>query len=149
MMLTGSKSSATLKDRNEGIEGYWQSRRKAYQEMVDKLYTGYMERLIGVQQQQAQYWEHSQYMYSQPRYQNQNGDVYVDDHRNAEFYPQYHHMNDDFYYRYDDDDELTMMDNGEGSSDRNYETNSDGMSEGSSFMADIKITEDTSATIME
>ncbi|CAG8604060.1 218_t:CDS:2 [Funneliformis mosseae] len=117
MMLTGSKSSATLKDRNEGIEGYWQSRRKAYQEMVDKLYTGYMERLIGVQQQQAQYWEHSQYMYSQPRYQNQNGDVYVDDHRNAD--------------------------------DRNYETNSDGMSEGSSFMPDIKITEDTSATIME
>ncbi|CAI2165892.1 18055_t:CDS:2 [Funneliformis geosporum] len=95
--LTGSKSSATLKDRNEGLEGYWQSRRKGYQEMIDKLYTGYMERLIGVQQQQAQYWEHSQY---------------ID--RNL-----------------------------------NFETNSDGMSEGSSFMADIKITEDTSATIME
>jgi len=50
---------------------------------------------------------------------------------------------------YDDDyDEFMTMDNGEGSSDRNYETNSDAISEVSSFMAEVKITEDTSATIM-
>jgi len=46
-----------------------------------------------------------------------------------------------------DDDELMMMDNGEGSSDRNYdEMNSDEISEESSYTQDIKITEDTSIT---
>jgi hypothetical protein len=141
--LSSSKSSATLKDKNRGPQGYWQSRRKTYQEMIDKLYVKYMEKLIGVQQQQAQCWNwDSPYVYPQSRYQNRSsgvggGDVYVEDGRN----------NGEYYYHYDNE-EFMMMDNGEGSSDRNYETNSDGISEESSFTPDMKITEDT-ASIME
>jgi hypothetical protein len=149
--LSSSKSSAALKDRN-GPEGYWQSRRKTYQEMIDKLYVKYMERLVGVQQQQAQYyWDQSPYIYPQSRYQNKTGagggDVYIDGRNAAEYYHQYHQHNMNDYYD-DDYDEFMTMDNGEGSSDRNYETNSDGISEVSSFTPGIKITEDTSATIM-
>jgi predicted membrane protein len=137
--LLSSRSSATLKDKNRGLQGYWQSRRKTYQEMVDNLYVKYMERLVGAQQQQAQYWNwDSQYIYPQSRCQNKNGDVYVEDGRNSEYYHQY--ANEYDYY----DDEL---DNGEGSSDRNYdEMNSDEISEESSYTQDIKITEDTSIT---
>ncbi|GBB85572.1 hypothetical protein RclHR1_12070003 [Rhizophagus clarus] len=143
--LLSSKSSATLKDKNRGPQGYWQSRRKTYQEMIDKLYVKYMEKLIGVQQQQAQYWNYdSQYVYPQSRYQNRRGsEVYVEDGRNNVEYYHYNNMNG---YGYDYDDEL--LDNGEGSSDRNYETNSDGISEESCFTNDMKITEDT-ASIME
>jgi len=146
--LSSSKSSATLKDKNRGPQGYWQSRRKTYQEMIDKLYVKYMEKLVGVQQQQAQCWNwDSQYIYPQSRYQNRSivggGDVYAEDSRNNAEYYQYHHTNG-----YDYEDELMMMDIGEGSSDRNYETNSDGISEESSFTQDMKITEDT-ASIME
>ncbi|RIA95445.1 hypothetical protein C1645_803017 [Glomus cerebriforme] len=142
--ILSSKSSATLKDKSRGPQGYWQSRRKTYQEMVDKLYVKYMEKLIGVQQQQAQCWNwDSQYIYPQSRYQNKSGaggDIYVEDGRNTAEYYHYQHMNG-----YDYDDEL--MDNGEGSSDRNYETNSDGISEESSFTHDMKITEDTASII--
>ncbi|CAB4415093.1 unnamed protein product [Rhizophagus irregularis] len=146
--LLSSKSSATLKDKNRGPQGYWQSRRKTYQEMIDKLYVKYMEKLIGVQQQQSQCWNwDSQYIYPQSRYQNRNGsgggDVYVEDGRNNVEYYQYNNMNG---YGYGYDDEF-LMDNGEGSSDRNYETNSDGISEESSFTHDMKITEDTASII--
>jgi hypothetical protein len=143
--LLSSKSSATLKDKNRGPQGYWHRRRKTYQEMIDKLYVKYMEKLIGVQQQQAQYWNYdSQYTYPQSRYQYRSGigggDVYVEDSRNNVEYYHYNNMNG---YGYDYDD----MDNGEGSSDRNYETNSDGVSEESSFTHDMKITEDTASII--
>jgi len=144
--LISSRSSATLKDKNRGLQGYWQTRRKTYQEMVDNLYVKYMEKLVGTQQQQAQYWNwDSQYIYPQSRYQNKNGgDIYVEDGRNNEYYPQY---TNGYVY---DDDELMMMDNGEGSSDRNYDDmNSDEISEESSFMQDTKITEHTSETIMD
>jgi hypothetical protein len=145
--LSISRSTTGLKDKNRGPQGYWQSRRKTYQEMVDNLYVKYMEKLVVVQQQQSQYWNmDSQYIYPQARYSIKDG-------RNDEYYSQYANDYDSQYANdydyYDDDDELMIMDNGEGSGDRNYdETNSDEISEESSFMQDMKITEHTSKTNM-
>src|ERR1044072_6754121 len=81
--LLGSRSSATLKDKNRGPQGNWQNRRKTNQEIIDNLYVKYMESLVGVQQKQAQYWNcESQYIYPQSRKNGGvGGDVYVEDGR--------------------------------------------------------------------
>lgn len=59
------------------ITEYWQSRRKAYQEMVDGLYVKYMNRLLGVQQQQALYFQNQQYFQNPNQFYPSGG--YYDD----------------------------------------------------------------------
>ncbi|RIB03289.1 hypothetical protein C2G38_2123396 [Gigaspora rosea] len=58
-------------EKRSALNEYWYNRRKGYQEMIDKLYVNYMERLHGVQQQQQQYWQWQQ----QQRYYYPQGNI--------------------------------------------------------------------------
>jgi hypothetical protein len=64
---SSTASNSSPKPRS-AITEYWQSRRKAYQEVIDGLYVKYMNRLIGVQQQQQQFFQNQQYFQNSGQY---------------------------------------------------------------------------------
>ncbi|CAG8551956.1 465_t:CDS:1 [Racocetra fulgida] len=66
LKITSGRTSLTQStggEKRSALNEYWYNRRKGYQEMVDKLYVKYMERLHDVQQQQYWQWQQQQTYY--------------------------------------------------------------------------------------